>query len=177
MEFKEYQRITKAQFRPYIVGEDLAGITISEQAAKDGSPKDGDMIARNPANHADQWLVSKAYFDDNFAPIESISDEIEQDISNLVKKIKIGGGFSNTSTLITAEEITGIQFSIAYKHTDSTYSYSIEIYSKLANRTIRNDGFYSREALNKELIAVLKSIAFKMQMKSPDPTKSFLMFI
>jgi hypothetical protein len=28
----------------------------------------GDMIARNPKNHADQWLVSAEYFADNFEP-------------------------------------------------------------------------------------------------------------
>lgn len=26
----------------------------------------GDMIARNPKNHKDQWLVAKEYFNDNF---------------------------------------------------------------------------------------------------------------
>lgn len=34
-----------------------------------GSPKTGDMIARNPKNHADQWLVAAQYFADNFEPI------------------------------------------------------------------------------------------------------------
>jgi len=27
------------------------------------------MIARNPKNHADQWLVAAKYFADNFEPI------------------------------------------------------------------------------------------------------------
>jgi len=31
-----------------------------------GSPKEGDMIARNPANHKDQWLVAAKYFKENF---------------------------------------------------------------------------------------------------------------
>ena len=34
-----------------------------------GSPKEGDMIARNPKNHADQWLVAAQYFADNFEPV------------------------------------------------------------------------------------------------------------
>lgn len=29
------------------------------------------MIARNPQNHADQWIVAAAYFRDNFAPAET----------------------------------------------------------------------------------------------------------
>jgi hypothetical protein len=32
-------------------------------------PKEGDMIARNPKNHKDQWLVAAQYFADNFEPI------------------------------------------------------------------------------------------------------------
>ena len=30
----------------------------------------GDMIARNPKNHADKWLVAAQYFSDNFEPLE-----------------------------------------------------------------------------------------------------------
>jgi uncharacterized protein YozE (UPF0346 family) len=29
------------------------------------------MIARNPKNHDDKWLVAAQYFADNFEPIES----------------------------------------------------------------------------------------------------------
>jgi uncharacterized protein YozE (UPF0346 family) len=28
------------------------------------------MIARNPKNHDDQWLVAKQYFEDNFEPCD-----------------------------------------------------------------------------------------------------------
>lgn len=41
-------------------------ISISDEDKKNGSPKLGDMIARNPKNHADQWLVAEQYFKDNF---------------------------------------------------------------------------------------------------------------
>jgi hypothetical protein len=44
-------------------------VSISDADRQNGSPKIGDMIARNPKNHADQWLVSKQYFEDNFEPI------------------------------------------------------------------------------------------------------------
>ena len=36
---------------------------------KAGSPKAGEMIARNPNNHVDQWLVEAKYFADNFEPL------------------------------------------------------------------------------------------------------------
>lgn len=41
-------------------------VSISEQDLLNGSPKEGDMVARNPKNHLDQWLVAKKYFEDNF---------------------------------------------------------------------------------------------------------------
>lgn len=47
----------------------MACVSISAEDAKAGSPKAGDMIARNPKNNADQWLVAAAYFADNFEPV------------------------------------------------------------------------------------------------------------
>jgi hypothetical protein len=56
--------------RPYVPGEVLDGrVSISAADRENGSPKAGDMIARNPKNHADQWLVSAAYFAENFEPV------------------------------------------------------------------------------------------------------------
>jgi len=73
-DFKQYRRKQIAELRPYIPGEGLTGslkgVSISEQDKIAGSPRPGDMIARNPANHADQWLVARQYFEDNFEPVE-----------------------------------------------------------------------------------------------------------
>ena len=69
-EFKQYRRKSISEMRPYVEGEVLEGVSISEADLKAGSPKVGDMIARNPKNHEDQWLVAKAYFEDNLEPIE-----------------------------------------------------------------------------------------------------------
>lgn len=67
--FKPYRRKQIAELRPYVSGEDLEGVSISKEDKAAGSPKLGDMIARNPKNHADQRLVAAAYFADNFEPI------------------------------------------------------------------------------------------------------------
>ena len=64
--FVRYRRSQIAELRPYSDGESLVGVSISEADRAGGSPKAGDMIARNPKNHADQWLVAAAYFADNF---------------------------------------------------------------------------------------------------------------
>ncbi len=68
--FKEYRRSQKGELRPYSPGEPMTGISISEPDKAAGSPKIGDMIARNPKNHADKWLVAKQYFEDNFEAVD-----------------------------------------------------------------------------------------------------------
>jgi hypothetical protein len=65
-EFKRYRRKQIAELRPYVQDENMDGISVSDADAKAGSPKAGDMIARNPENHEDQWLVAAQYFADNF---------------------------------------------------------------------------------------------------------------
>jgi hypothetical protein len=67
-EFKYYRRSQIAEMRPYAPGEVLSDdISVSALDRDNGSPKEGDMIARNPKNHQDQWLVAAKYFADNFA--------------------------------------------------------------------------------------------------------------
>lgn len=67
-EFTRYRRSQIAELRPYVAGEDMSRISISAPDSEAGSPKVGDMIARNPKNHDDKWLVARQYFSDNFEP-------------------------------------------------------------------------------------------------------------
>jgi hypothetical protein len=69
-QFKQYRRSQIAELRPFTPGEDVSSVSVSEVDRRAGSPKQGDMIARNPKNHADQWLVAEAYFADNFEPFD-----------------------------------------------------------------------------------------------------------
>jgi len=66
--FKKYRRTNLSEMRPYVEGENLIElkVSISEEDVLNGSPKIGDMIARNPNNHKDVWLVAKQYFMENF---------------------------------------------------------------------------------------------------------------
>lgn len=79
--FKKYRRTQIAEMRP-VTKEDVelgrlittstrdrVAVSISDVDKSNGSPKIGDMIARNPKNHNDQWLVSEQYFKDNFEPM------------------------------------------------------------------------------------------------------------
>ena len=73
-QFKLYRRTNTAEMRPVTEQDskyhlEADGVSISKEDLANGSPKIGDMIARNPDNHKDQWLVAKEYFNNNFAPI------------------------------------------------------------------------------------------------------------
>ena len=67
-EFRQYRRKQIAELREWEPGEDMSGISVSPEDKNNHSPKAGDMIARNPKNHKDQWLVGATYFADNFEP-------------------------------------------------------------------------------------------------------------
>ena len=82
-EFKQYMRKQIAELRP-VTQDDIdmcikygdihfshnfepnKVVSISQSDLENGSPKLGDMIARNPNNHNDQWLVNEEYFKENF---------------------------------------------------------------------------------------------------------------
>lgn len=75
-EFKKYRRSQVAEIREVEEHDikcfntfGLPGISISQVDLDNGSPKIGDMIARNPENHKDQWLIAEKYFQDNFESI------------------------------------------------------------------------------------------------------------
>jgi len=74
-QFKKYIRTNIAEMRPITTEETKDGlsgssISISLADRENGSPKLGDMIARNPLNHNDEWLVASDYFKENFEEIE-----------------------------------------------------------------------------------------------------------
>ena len=82
--FKKFRRTQIAEMRP-VTEQDIKDfendnnphslkdtefkVSISEVDKQNGSPKIGDMIARNPKNHNDKRLVAEQYFKDNFEEI------------------------------------------------------------------------------------------------------------
>lgn len=54
----QYKRKGVSEMRPWVPGFDMTRVSVSAADKENGSPKPGDMIARNPKNHADQWLVA-----------------------------------------------------------------------------------------------------------------------
>ena len=82
-EFKQYRRKGLSEMREvtqddidffktwnYISEGFQIYVSISQADLNNGSPKIGDMIARNPKDHDDVWLVAEAYFNDNLELVE-----------------------------------------------------------------------------------------------------------
>lgn len=63
--FKRYERRAIQELAEWTPDTDMTGISVSVEDEKKGSPKAGDMIARNPKNHDDKWLVAADYFANN----------------------------------------------------------------------------------------------------------------
>lgn len=57
-----YRKKGVTKMRPYVNGESLEGVSVSEV----DDPSQGGMIACDPDNDADKWFVSKDYFDKNY---------------------------------------------------------------------------------------------------------------
>lgn len=92
-EFKQYRRSQIAELRPVTQTDityfanwgripidydgtdlgDINSVSISDEDLQNDSPKIGDMIARNPKNHNDKWLVAEKFFKDNFEIIHDNS--------------------------------------------------------------------------------------------------------
>lgn len=59
--FKKYRKQGTTLLRPYEVGEDLTGVSVSEK----DTPELGGMIAYDPKDGA-RWYVSKDYYNTNY---------------------------------------------------------------------------------------------------------------
>ena len=70
MSWKNYRKVNVQPMRPYIPGESLERVKISKEDEENGSPKEGDMIAQNPENTKDRWLVAKKFFEENYILVE-----------------------------------------------------------------------------------------------------------
>lgn len=64
--WKKYRKSGLTEMRPYIPGESLDGVSVSEADV----PQHGGMVARNSENHTDQWYVDELYFINNYEVID-----------------------------------------------------------------------------------------------------------
>lgn len=62
---KLYRKKGVQPMRPYVPGEDLAGVSVSAEDI----PELGGMIAHNAADPTDRWYVSKEFFEANYEEV------------------------------------------------------------------------------------------------------------
>ncbi len=82
----KYVRSGNAIMRP-VQGDTLESlqtekVSVAQSDIDNGSPKIGDMIARNPNQFKDQWLVAKKYFEENFTEETAPSNEKDLGITD-----------------------------------------------------------------------------------------------
>ncbi|MEJ1472145.1 MAG: hypothetical protein RPU59_13925 [Candidatus Sedimenticola sp. (ex Thyasira tokunagai)] len=65
--FKSYRKKNLQSMRPYVPGEDLTGVSVSDE----DTPEEGGMIAVNPGNTDDKWYIAKDFFNANYEPAEN----------------------------------------------------------------------------------------------------------
>lgn len=103
--FQQFRRSQIAELRPIEDEDDhlisIGTISISQPDRENGSPKLGDMIARNPVNHDDLWLVAADYFAANFEPLASDTGPVKSEETSS-RVASIAGRIMN----MTAEETT-----------------------------------------------------------------------
>ena len=63
--FKNYRKTSVQSMRPYITGEDLTDISVSNEDA----PTKGGMVAINPSNPDDMWYISPEFFNANYEEV------------------------------------------------------------------------------------------------------------
>jgi hypothetical protein len=63
-----YRKKGVVEIERWSPGIDMEGVSVGDEDKKNGSPREGDRIARNPDNPKDRWLISAAYFERNYEP-------------------------------------------------------------------------------------------------------------
>lgn len=87
-EWRKFQRQSVQELRPWGPDVDMTKVSVSSVDTQAGSPKAGDWIARNPNDHADQWLVSARYFAENgFMPRDDVAARLQRVDTSLSKQL------------------------------------------------------------------------------------------
>lgn len=65
---------------------DMNGVSVSQADKDNGSPKLGDMIAVNPKDPKDRWLIAKKFFEDNYTLAEPKGKSLHNTTANGARK-------------------------------------------------------------------------------------------
>ena len=170
MEFKKFRRTNIAEMRPYVQGEDMTGISVSDPD-KQLDTLEGGMIARNPQNHEDMWYVAKDYFEVNFEPyfdVEEVDGPKEKTLHNTTSD----GASKNVSDLVIWGD--GDMFKLLSKASSqkegwmkSTKAMQIEGVGCLVQVTTQQRGLDGTYAVA-EALTMIHGVVIKEGAKGPD---------
>ena len=94
--YKNYVKSAEQPMRPYIVGEDMTGVSVSDEDVLE----EGGMIGINPKNIAERWYIAKDFFEANY---KLASDALGKAICVLDK------GFVYIGTLFIDDKMATIE--------------------------------------------------------------------
>lgn len=81
-----YRKSKTQPMMPWHSGMNMESVSIPSADAQNGSPKAGDMIAYNPEDSGDRWLVSAEFFRDNYEPADQ--PRLAVDSEKLIRKFE-----------------------------------------------------------------------------------------
>jgi len=67
--YTNYRLVTYFEMIEWTPDLDMIGVSVSPVDIEKASPKDGDMIARNPLDPNDRWLISEEDFRHLYRPL------------------------------------------------------------------------------------------------------------
>lgn len=140
--FKQYKRKGLSEMTPWTPDINMTRVSISDADLENGSPKVGDMIARNPKSHKDLWLVAKQYFEDNLELADSNSKSLHNTCANgATKNVKdiVFWGDGDTFKLISKASSEAEGWMKSTKAMDCDGSVVVQVTTQQRN----HDGSYS----------------------------------
>lgn len=85
MAWERYRKTAEQEMRPYVPGEDLTGVSVSEK----DTPERGGMIARG-ADDGALWYVSKRFYEENYEKVSRYCCSSEKFVAHIQQHLKYG---------------------------------------------------------------------------------------
>ena len=78
-EYRDYVKHAAQPMRPYVPGEDLTGVSVQP----DTVVREGDMIAINPEDPTDKWVVKQEFFLENYEAADAADQRMQREVDEM----------------------------------------------------------------------------------------------
>lgn len=128
--YKMYKKKTLTEATPWTPEFDMTLVSVSEADKLSGSPKVGDMIARNPNNPDDLWLIEANTFAETYEPVvEDTTTPVVVDAQveavNITPAVIVENTVSNAEGTDAEEYTIGGQLTV-YEIDEDVASYVVD---------------------------------------------------